>query len=253
MRKRLIVFMSCQRSGSSVTAGCFHRLGMSLGPFPLFGASDGEPLGFCEALPILEIDHRLHRATYGFQEDGIDYRLAGHILYNRRILLPDVRQLPEEWIREGIGVIQRLVESGEISGFKHPAAALFWDYWAHVLSHFPEVALHLVFLLRAPRAIASSYLRRNGRGGKIDDVLDLVAAYYWRLLQIRKTWSGPAAVVRFDPALYQADLQAAVERCGLAWDEALFAPYFDPARIHCEDQGGNHPVERIYEQLLEWC
>ena len=50
-----------------------------------------------------------------------------------------------------------------------------------------------------------------------------------------------------------ANLQAAVERCGLAWDEALFAPYFDPARIHCEDQGGNHPVERIYEQLLEWC
>lgn len=253
MRKRLIVFLTCQRSGSSVTAGCFHRLGMSLGPFPLFGASEGDPLGFCEAAPFLELNQRLYKATYGFREDAVDYRLAGQILYNRRVLLPDLRHLPEDWIREGIGLVQRLVESGEISGFKHPAAALFWDYWTHVLSHFPEIALHLVFLLRSPQAIASSYARRSRRGERIEDVLGVVAAYYARLLHIRKTWNGPAAMVRFGRAEYQSDLQSAVERCGLAWDETQFASHFDPARIHCEDERGSHPVERIYERLLEWC
>lgn len=251
MRKRLIIFMTCQRSGSSVTAGCFHRLGMSLGPFPLFGASQREPEGFCEAMPILELNQRMHKAIYGFREDAIDYRLAGQILYNRNSLLPELRQLPSEWIREGIHLVQTLVQSGVVSGFKHPAAALFWDYWNHVLSHFPEVSVHLVFAIRSPHAIASSYVRRSKRPQRIEDVLDLVAGYYSRLLHIRKAWNGPVSVVRFLPEQYRTDLQSAVESCGVRWDEAVFADHFDPARMHYDGQRVNHPVEDMYEQFLQ--
>jgi len=250
VRKHLYVFMTCQRSGSSATAGYFHRLGMSLGPFPLFGASENDPLGFCEAMPVFELDQRMHRAIYGFQDDAIDYRLAGEIVHNRNMLLPEVRQLPEEWVREGIHIVQTLVQSSEISGFKHPATALFWDYWHHVLSHFPEVAVHLIFTIRSPYAIASSHVRRAQRPQRVEDVLNLLAAYYSRLIHIHRTWNGPKTVVHFSAEHYPTSLRAAVESCGLSWDENLFREHFDVSRIHHNDQKVNHPVEEMYETLL---
>lgn len=250
MRKRLIVFVTCQRSGSSATAGYLHRQGMSLGPFPLFGVTEDEPKGFCESLPITQLNHRMHRAIYGFQDDTIDYRLAGHIVNNRRLLLPDLRQLPNDWIREGIHLTQAIVQSGDVSGIKHPACVLFWDFWNHVLSHFPEVSVHLIFMMRSPYSIASSLMRRGQRMQPPEDAFDLIAAYYSRFLHIRKSWKGPAHAVRFSTEHYQADLKSAVENCGLCWNEAAFADHFDTDRIHHEEQRVSHPVEEIYEGCL---
>lgn len=250
MRRRLIVHLGCRRGGANVTAACFHRLGMSLGPFPLVGASNSDPLGRCEALPIADLDRRLHKAIYGFPEEGVDPRLAGHILFNRSKLLPDLRQLPNEWIREGVHRIQTLVQSAEISGFHQPTAALFWDYWNHVLSHFPEVSVHLVFTVRAPRAIASTYVQNGSPVQRVEDVLDLLAAHHSRLAHVRKTWGGPSAVVRFSQEHYGADLRSAVTACGLRWDEAAISECFDPARIEGAAPKVNHPVEQMYEQIL---
>lgn len=224
---------------------------MSLGPFPLAGASEHDPLGRYEAAPMLDLGQRLHIATYGFPEETIDYRLAGHILFNRRQLLPDLRQLPNEWIREGIYHVQTLVGSGSVSGFKQPTTALFWDYWNHVLSHFPDVSVHIVLTVRSPHAIASSYLAHDARSRRIEDAYDLIAAYYSSLVQVQESWKGPLSVVRFTPEHYAGDLRTALEACGVPFDESAITGAYDPARIGGESLKVDHPVEGMYELFLD--
>ena len=42
-RKTLIIILCMHRSGSSVLTSILHRLGMSLGPYELLGASQSNP------------------------------------------------------------------------------------------------------------------------------------------------------------------------------------------------------------------
>ena len=43
---KLIVFVTCQRTGSSISAEIFHQHGMSLGPFHFFMAKPENPVVF---------------------------------------------------------------------------------------------------------------------------------------------------------------------------------------------------------------
>jgi len=47
---KLIVFVTCQRAGSSISSENFYQHGMSLDSFDMFGASPERPRGFCEAM-----------------------------------------------------------------------------------------------------------------------------------------------------------------------------------------------------------
>ena len=147
---KLIVFVTCQRTGSSISAEIFHQHGMSLGPFPFFMAKPENPRGFCETMPIFRIDHDLHQRVYGFREDSIPYIRAGRMMKERNDIPLDIDALPSEIINRGVKAIRRLTEGVSLAGFKHPASVLFWDYWQHVFLQFPHLKIIPVFLLRPP-------------------------------------------------------------------------------------------------------
>jgi len=184
MSKKLIVCLSNQRCGSSLCMEILHRLGMSVGPFEFFQQSRQKPFGLYEARPFFQMDKMLFQAVYGFPEDGIPYDLAGHILKNRVLFPATVAQVPLQWLEHGAQAVHQLTESSDISGFKHPAATLFWFYWSYVFSQFPNVDVHLIFLLRPPSSIAASYARRFKRPGIEPQLYDLIQVYFERQMKI---------------------------------------------------------------------
>ena len=247
--KKLIVFLSCQRCGSSFTARYFHHLGMTLGPFEMFQSTHDRPLGLCEAMPIFHIDHQLHIATYGFQEDMLDYHLAGQIMKNRDILLPNISQIPYEWLEKGKNVLESLIRSSDLSGFKHPAALLFWFYWDYLLSQFHDLNVHLIFLIRPPSAIASSYARRITRPDIEGTLNELIEVYFVKQLRLFHSWPGKKNIIRFTDTFFQHDLEKAVQDCGLTWDSKLFFKLFDASTTRDLTIRVDHPVQQRYDEL----
>ena len=229
MKKKLIVFLTCQRSGSSVSAEIFHRHGMSLGTSQFFAATDENPLGYVEAMSVFHIDHTLHRLIYGFQEDGIWYRWAGEIMKNRDVIRPDIAQIPRDLIRQGEDIIRAMLDWDEAAccGVKHPAMCLFWFYWQHIFSRFSDLEIHPVFLLRPPSGIAASYARRSNDPGVEFDMDNVIEVYLRRLLEIYHTWQGPKNIIRFDDRHYANDLKKAIDDCGLTWSEECFSNIFN--------------------------
>ena len=181
--KKLIVFVTCQRTGSSISASLFYHHGMSLGPFALFQGGPNRPHGVCEAMPVFRLNRTLHRIVYGFEEDGIEYGRAGKIMKERNEITLDVGTLPPGLIDHGIETIRFLTSGVPIAGFKHPATVLFWPYWQHVFSRFPELEVIPVFLLRPPTGIAASYARRARRPEFQNEMFliipDFGAAFFW--------------------------------------------------------------------------
>jgi len=251
--KKLIVFLTCQRCGSSVTADIFRRHGTSFGPFPFFQATPENPYGLFEAMPIFEIDHTLHRVIYGFSEDSIHYGLAGHIMKNRDLLRPVVRQVHPELIRNGRETIRQLVSTGPISAYKHPASVLFWFYWDHVFSGIPDLKVHPVFLLRPPSGIAASYARRAKRPEWEPFLYDLIYVYLARMLEVFRNWPGPKNIVRFTDEHYYNDLRIVIDQCGLTWDANHYESGYHPSATERIDKPVAHPVQSLYEHWLSLC
>jgi hypothetical protein len=251
--KKLIVFLTCQRSGSTVSAGIFRRHGVSFGSFPFFNATPENHYGLYEALPILDIDYVLHRIIYGFQEDSLQYEWAGIIMKNRDILRPSARQIHPELIREGREVIQRLVSTGTMSAYKHPASVLFWFYWSHVFAGIPDLKIHPIFLLRPPSGIAASYARRANRPDWEPFFYDIIHVYLVRMLEIFQDWTGTKSIIRFTDEHYQNDLRIAIEQCGLVWDDVHYASEFRASATEQIDKTVDHPVQSLYEHWLSHC
>ncbi|MCL2119658.1 MAG: hypothetical protein FWH27_14675 [Planctomycetaceae bacterium] len=244
--KKLIVFLSCQRCGSSFTARYFHHLGMSLGPFEMFLGAPDQPLGYCEAIPICDIDHQFHIVAYGFREDTLDYHLAGHIMKNRDILMPGISQIPYEWLEEGKNVLESLICSSDLTGFKHPVVLLFWFYWDYLLSQFHGLGIHLIFLIRPPSAIASSYARRFSQPKAL---CDLIEVYFVNQLRLYHSWQGKKNLIRFTGVFFQHDFEQAVQGCGLTWDSGLFSQLYDASTTCDKTIKLDHPVQRRYREL----
>ena len=251
--KKLIVFLTCQRCGSSVTADIFRRHGVSFGEFSFFNAAPENRYGWYEAMPIFEIDHILHRVIYGFREDSIHYELAGTIMKNRNLLRPTARQIHPELIQQGRAVIQRLVSAGQISAYKHPASVLFWFYWTHVFSGIPELEVHPVFLLRPPSGIAASYARRAKRPEWEPSLYDLIHVYLARMLEVFRGWSEPKSIIRFTDEHYRDDLRVAIEQCGLTWNESRYESGYRSTATEQIDKPVGHPVQALYEHWLSLC
>ena len=199
--KKLVVFFAMHRSGSSFTARLFQRLGLSLGPFKLAPAVPANPYGYFGASPILGLNCDLQTAAFGFPHespfDAKDYRRfrecdgqwpSGHVYSTQQ------RQLGRE-------LIERLVASGRVSGFKDPRTVLTWPFWQNVLNDFPSLPVVGLFLLRSPHEIAMSMIRRSRRRYSYEDALGLVAVHYRRMRDILCEWRGKLAVLQFEPRL----------------------------------------------------
>jgi len=109
---------------------------------------------------------------------------------NRDMLLPGISQIKYDWVEAGADVLRRLIHSSDLTGFKHPATLLFWYYWDHLLSRFHDLEVHLVFLIRPPSAIASSYARRINQPGIEATLYDLIEVYFVKQLRLFHSWSG---------------------------------------------------------------
>ena len=241
MHKHLIVFLGCPECDSDPVLHIFRRLGM---------VSDVANSDDDAASSVGHLNQRLHTATYGFPECAADLRLAGEILRNRQPLLPELRQIPDEWVRDGIRYIQSLTESAEFAGFLHSGTVLFHEYWHHVLSHFPEIRVHTVMLLHTPEEQAMR-LTRSRPSLPVQELFEFLAAYYLRFLQVRRSRPGSIGLIRLHDPAYASDLMDVLGRCGLKMDDAMRSGITIPPSVRVDFSAEDHPISGFYHQLLE--
>ena len=263
MTKKLIVFLTCQRSGSSVTAELFHHFGMSLGTYRFHEQTNQRPLGCLEALSVVQIDQELHRLIYGFGEDALghtpghkyvpDYKRIGAIMKNRDGLRPDLSQISPHLIQRGEKTVRTMLGRPETThyGVKHPAMCLFWFYWQHVFSRIPDLEIHPVFLLRSPSGIAASYARRATVPKVEHDMYDLIEVCLRRQMEIYWGWQGRKNIIRFDDKHYVNDLKRAIGDCGLVWNAETFLSVFQREKTMAIDYPVDHPVQEVYDRWLQ--
>jgi hypothetical protein len=67
--------------------------------------------------------------------------------------------------------------------------------------------------------------------------------------EVRDRWPGATAVVRFDPAVYAAEVRRAAEVCGLAWSDSALAETYDGSCRNHEAAVIDHPAQAAYESL----
>ena len=73
----------------------------------------------------------------------------------------DWPEIPAHFLARGRSIIENLLESGKVSGFKDPRTVLLWPFWERVLTDFPTVRVAPVALLRSPHEIAMSLCSRS--------------------------------------------------------------------------------------------
>lgn len=248
--RTLVVILCMHRSGSSLVANLLQRLGMSLGPFELLGADPHNKHGHFEAVPIYRLDQELLAHVHGFEED----------LPRSPEVLRRFRQCEGRWTLEtspvsesfferGRRLIEELLASGEVSGFKDPRVPLLWPFWERVFAGFSGLRVVPVVLARSPHEIAMSIFMRSQGVLAYGDALDATAIHYQRLQGILADWQGESAVVRFDPRVLAEDLHATAGFCRLVWDEQVFAQVYDASCKHHEPAVLAHPAEAAFQQL----
>ncbi len=259
--RKLVVIVSMHRSGSSLTASLFQRLGMSLGPFELIGANESNKHGHFEAVPFHVLDRELQALTVGFPDDVPESQdtlrqfceaegcrprpgVPG-AQHGARLGAP----IPAEAYDRGCAMVRELVESAPISGFKDPRSLLLWPFWQDVFGRFTGLEVIPLFLSRSPHEIAMSIFTRGKGRLAYEDALDVTGAYFQRMLEVHERWAGPQAVIRFDPRVFTFDLRRAAEICGLAWSDAVFAEVYDPSCHHHEPAAVAHPAQEAFDRL----
>ena len=221
--KTLVVLLCMHRSGSSLTAHLLQRLGISLGPFPLLVPDEHNKYGYFEPWPFYHLNQELLGQVFGFSEDvptsaEILQRLCA---CEGRWKLQSLRGLPKllERARE---IVRALLDSGPISAFKDPRVALLWPFWRQVFSEFAGLRVMPLVLIRSPHEIAMSLFARSNGTIAYANALDVTTVHLKRLGEIRDSWTGQQAVVRFDVRTFREDLRCAVAMCGLRWNDAVF-------------------------------
>ena len=247
--RTLVVVLALHRSGSSVTTRVLSRLGMSLGPFPLLGANDGNPHGHYEAQPILDLNRELQERAFGFADD---LPRSAEVL--RRFCAtegrwPEQLAIPDEFSARARALMERLLESGPIAGFKDPRTPLLWPFWERVLGGLSGVRVVPVFVVRTPHEVAMSLFERSRADLTYHDGLDAAAVHLQRLAAIRLAWTGPSAVVRYGADQYAEDLQRAAEIIGLSWNSAVLAEAFDEGCRHHAAVPVIHPAQHWFDSF----
>ena len=153
-----------------------------------------------------------------------------------------------EWT-QGKQLIEQLVASGPVSGFKDPRTALTWPFWRRVLQDFPGLRVVPLFLIRSPHEIAMSLFRRVHGDHCYVDALDVAAVHFRRMKSILDEWQGDHAVLQFAPPLFTWQAPKAVEMCGLKWDESIFAEVYDPSCRHFSPAMIVHDAQSLFERM----
>src|SRR5271165_229473 len=126
---KTLAFLLCMhRSGSSLTANVFQELGMSLGPFPLLGATSSNIHGYFESLPLTLLNCKVQEIVHGFADDIPNSDKVLTDFLDRKGTWPDGVRIPGELVDEGRQLVAGLVRSGKISGFKDPRTVLNWPF-----------------------------------------------------------------------------------------------------------------------------
>ncbi len=247
--RTLVILLSMHRSGSSLTASVLQRLGMSLGPFELLGASPSNPHGHFEAVTICELNRKVQSLFHGFMddmpetEDGLQHFLATEGSWDA------TREMPEEFLQEGREIVSSLLTSGMVSGFKDPRTILTWPFWRRVLESFPGVRVVPLALLRSPHPIAMSLCTRSEGGYGYWACLDVVSVHFRRLQAIIREWDAPVPLVRFGTDLYLEDLAGAALSCGLDWDVKAACGNIDEDCIHHAAATVAHEAQVLYQAM----
>jgi hypothetical protein len=254
-QRTLVVVLTMHRSGSSVATSILNRLGMSLGPFELIGASPTNPHGYFEAYPILELNKDVQKLAYGFTEDvpESEEALDKFVASKGAVHWPEI---PADLLSRGRSIIEKLVDSGTISGFKDPRTVLLWPFWKRVLADFPTIRVVPITLMRSPHEIAMSLCSRSLASGGVHaywDCLDVVAIHYSRLKKILDEWIEPTPVVRFGSPSFLNDLALTTRRCGLDWDVEKASEMLDSSCVHHVAARVPHEAQQAYDSLCGQC
>ncbi len=247
--RRLIVFLCMHRTGSSLATDMLSQLGMSLGPYELVGASESNKYGHFESVPFHGLNRELQQLAFGFADDLPDSADTLRSLVACAGRWPEEIELPPGAHARGRELIEGLVGSGPISGFKDPRTLLTWPFWRKVLADFPGLEVVPLFLVRSPHEIAMSIFSRAKGALSYFDALDVTAVHFRRMIDVRADASGPCPVVCFEPQSFPADLARAAEACGLTWDAEKFAAVYDSTCRHHEPAVISHEAQKLFQQL----
>ena len=247
--RKIVVVLSMHRCGSSLTTNVLHRLGMSLGPFEIYGAHSSNPHGHFKAIPFMSLNRRVQDLVYGFKEDIPDSpEHPGSVLRNKRRVGRTIH-IPDDLVAEGRSLIRSLVDSGPISGFKDPRTVLTWPFWKRVLAHFPDVAVVPVVFTRSPHEIAMSIVTRCDGWCGYWTALDVIAVHLRRQLLILESWKYRLPTLCFGNPTFLKTLEIAVSECGLTWDTATVLDLFDRSCVHQSPAAVNHEAQGVFEAL----
>ena len=245
----LVIILSTHRSGSSVTARIFQRLGMSLGPYELVGEEASNPYGHFESFPIIRLNSDVQELIHGFRDE---------IPKSEGVLEEFLKDRPkwdahcnalDEFVARGRVILEGILDSGTVAGFKDPRTALVWPFWQRVLADFPGLRVVPIVLLRSPHEIAMSMCaRREGRLGYWD-CLDVVSIHLRRLREIADSSPLPKLRIRFGGPSFLDDVRAAACHCGLQWDAAMAQEMIDESCIHHVPAGVPHESQTLCDSL----
>ncbi|HEX3447739.1 MAG TPA: hypothetical protein VHS97_05770 [Isosphaeraceae bacterium] len=254
-QRTLVILLTMHRSGSSVATSILNRLGMSLGSFKLLGATPSNPHGHFEAIPILELNMDVQKLVYGFAQDlpESEEALDGFVASQAATDWPEI---PAHFLAKGRSIIENLLDSGKVSGFKDPRTVLLWPFWERVLTDFPTVRVAPVALLRSPHEIAMSLCSRSLVSGGVYaywDCLDMTAIHFRRLKKILDDWREPTPFVRFGSSSFLDDLAETARHCGLVWDAEKATEMLDAACIHYLAARVPHEAQHVYDSLCGQC
>ncbi|HEY1598103.1 MAG TPA: hypothetical protein VGG64_00775 [Pirellulales bacterium] len=247
--KTLVVILSMHRCGSSLTARLFQHLGMSLGPFELGEANDSNKYGHFEAQPFVLLNREFQLKQFGFEGDLPDDPDTFRRYCDRDGRWNSEDSISDEAIARGRGVVDRLMQSGTICGFKDPRTVQVWPFWQRVFEGLPALRVVPLFLIRGPHEIAMSLFRRSQGERDYAQALQVSAIHFRRMKDILDQWSGPAAVVQFEPQIYSLQARQAAELCGLLWSDTALAEAYDASCRHHEASTIDDPAQWAFEAL----
>lgn len=248
--RTLVVFLSMHRCGSSVTASTLRSLGMSLGPFSLMDAAPSNPHGHFEAIPFYLLNRKVQELALGFPDDLPASPDVLERFCKAQGVWPEGLRIPDELLEEGRSLVQTLINSGEVSGFKDPRTVLTWPFWTRVLEHFPDLRVVPVSLLRSPHEIAMSLVTRHNGWCGYWACLDVIAVHLRRQQAILANWPEPPPGLRFGDPSYWESLAEVSRRCGLTWDRNKAIDVFDHACVHHVPASVDHEAQEVFAALL---
>ena len=222
---------------------------MSLGPFPLLGATSNNIHGHFESQPFSMLNCKVQEIALGFPDDFPESEEVLTRFLDGKGIWPEGVKIPDELFDEGRRLVAGLVGSGGISGFKDPRTVLTWPFWRQVLQEFHSLRVVVVPLLRSPHEIAMSLCTRSDGALGYWASLDMIAVHFGRMKAILESVNQATRAIRFGSGSFLDDLAEAARFCGLTWNEADALRVFDRACVHYEPASVVHEAQALYEEL----